>query len=98
MIPSSFNDWIIIDEIQKIPALLDEVHRLIENRRLRFALTGSSARKLRQRGVNLLAGRALSMHFHPLTAPELGSDFDLKHSIMFGQLPQVYTEKEPEKF
>ncbi len=58
-IPGDFKGWIIIDEIQKAPILLDEVHRLIETRGLRFILTGSSARKLKQKGVNLLAGRAL---------------------------------------
>ena len=67
----------MVDEIQRVPELLNEVHRLIELRRLRFVLTGSSARKLRQRGVNLLAGRALTRHLHPLMASELGSDFDL---------------------
>src|SRR4030042_3177250 len=53
--------WIVLDEIQKIPILLDEVHRLMESRRWRFALCGSSARKLRRGGVNLLAGRALTL-------------------------------------
>jgi len=55
-------DWAILDEIQKIPALLDEVHRLMETRRLRFALCGSSARKLKRGGANLLAGRAVLRH------------------------------------
>ena len=56
MIPGDYHGWIVIDEIQKVPALLDEVHRLIESRKLRFVLTGSSARKLRRSGVNLLGG------------------------------------------
>ena len=64
-IPPSYQDWVIIDEVQKIPAILNEVHRLIEKRQLRFILTGSSARKLKQQGVNLLAGRALTYHMHP---------------------------------
>ncbi len=73
MIPDGFPDWVIIDEIQKIPPLLDEVHRLIEKRGLRFILTGSSARKLRRGGVNLLGGRALTLRMYPLTAAELKS-------------------------
>ena len=70
----------MVDEVQRVPELLNELHRLIEGRRLRFVLTGSSARKLRGQGVNLLAGRALTRHLHPLTAAELGSDFDLERS------------------
>ena len=80
-LPPGHRGWVIVDEVQKIPALLDEVHRLIERRRLKFALTGSSARKLRRRGVNLLAGRALSLTMHPLTRVELGDSFDLRHSL-----------------
>ena len=91
-------DRIVIDEIQRIPALLDEVHRLIERRRWRFALTGSSARKLRRGGVNLLAGRARNATMHPLTAAELGDAFDLTHSVRFGQLPSAYVEKDPKAY
>jgi uncharacterized protein len=86
--------WVIIDEVQKVPALLDEVHRLIENRGLRFALTGSSARKLRRGGVNLLAGRAATLRLHPLTAKELGGEFDLAWSLAHGHLPIVQTERD----
>src|SRR5436309_3385193 len=86
---------VALDEIQRLPALLDEVHRLIETRRWRFALTGSSARKLRRGGVNLLAGRARTLTMHPLTAHELGSSFKLSHSIRFGQLPTVYVADDP---
>jgi predicted AAA+ superfamily ATPase len=89
---------IVIDEIQRIPALLDEVHRLIERRRWRFALTGSSARKLRRGGVNLLAGRARTLAMHPLTAAELGDRFDLRHSVRYGQLPSVYVESDPRQY
>src|SRR5262249_28085862 len=74
-IPKNCQQWIIIDEIQRIPALLNEVHRLIEQDKLRFVLTGSSARSLRKKGVNLLAGRALVYHMHPLVAQELGDQF-----------------------
>jgi len=81
---------VIIDEIQKLPALLDEVHRLIETRRVWFILTGSSARKLRRSGVNLLGGRAIVKHFHPLTAAELGGAFDLAKALRYGLLPTLY--------
>ena len=89
---------IVLDEIQRIPTLLDEVHRLIERRRWRFALTGSSARKLRRGGVNLLAGRARTLAMHPLTAAELGDRFDLQHSLRYGQLPSVYVESDPKQY
>ncbi len=98
MIPVGFKGWIIIDEVQKIPELLDEVHRLIENKKHKFVLTGSSARKLRRKGYNLLAGRALSKHMHPLTPEEIGSDFDFKHSLRYGCLPSAYTESEPGEY
>ncbi len=64
---------VVIDEIQRLPELLNEVHRLIETRGLRFLLTGSSARKLRRGGVNLLGGRARTKYLHPLTYKELGN-------------------------
>lgn len=95
LIPASHSDWVVVDEVQRVPALLDEVHRLIEGRRLRFALTGSSARKLRRGGVNLLAGRALTRFMHPLTAQELGTDFDLGRAARFGGLPFACTTDAP---
>jgi len=97
-IPKDFNDWVIIDEVQRIPELLNEIHRLIEKSKYKFILTGSSARKIRRKGVNLLAGRALSYHLYPLTAAELADDFNLNHSLSFGQLPCVYTEKDPKAY
>lgn len=97
-IPPGHRGWVIVDEVQKVPALLDEVHRLIERRRLRFGLTGSSARKLRGRGVNLLAGRALSLTMHPLTRVELGDAFDLRRSLQYGQLPAAYVDDDPRAF
>ena len=97
-IPNSFRQWIIIDEIQKIPALLDEVHRLIEKRKLKFVLTGSSARKLKTKNVNLLAGRAFTEYMYPLTVEELKGDFSLKKSLSYGHLPMVYQTKYPKKF
>lgn len=87
LIPSGFKDWIIIDEVQKIPELLDEVHRLIELSKLRFILTGSSARKLRKKGVNLLAGRALNRFMHPLTIEEMKEDYSLQKTLKSGFLP-----------
>jgi predicted AAA+ superfamily ATPase len=97
-IPPDFSDWVIIDEVQRVPDLLSEVHRQIENRHVKFILTGSSARKLRRKGVNLLGGRALTLHMHPLTAKELGDDFKLDHSLKFGQLPCAYTESDPKRY
>jgi predicted AAA+ superfamily ATPase len=97
-IPVGYEDWVVVDEVQRVPELLNEVHRLIETRRLRFALTGSSARKLRRRGVNLLAGRAVTRHMHPLTALELGSDFDLARALRWGCLPLAVTSENPQDY
>lgn len=97
-IPKGFRDWIVIDEIQKIPQLLDEVHRLIENNHYKFILTGSSARKLRRGGVNLLAGRALVRSMHPLTTAELGHDFNLKEYLEFGGLPAVFAAQDKKNY
>jgi Predicted ATPase (AAA+ superfamily) len=87
---------IIINEIQKIPALLDEVHHLIEATDMRFILTGSSARKLKRSGVNLLAGRAWQANLFPLVSTEI-DDFDLHRYLRFGGLPQVYASDFPEE-
>ena len=87
----------VIDEIQKLPNLLDEVHRLIEERGFRFLLTGSSARKLRKKGVNLLGGRARVKRLHPFSAAELGDLFELDHAVNFGMLPSVWFAGEPEE-
>ena len=86
--------WIVIDEIQKLPALLDEAHRLIENRQWRFLLTGSSSRKLGRQGVNLLAGRAWNQHLYPLTWKEI-PDFNLIRHLRYGGLPAVHLSREP---
>lgn len=87
LIPPRYDGWIIIDEVQRVPMLLNEVHRLIEERGWRFIMTGSSARTLRRSGVNLLAGRARRYHLYPLTAEELGSDFELERSLEHGHMP-----------
>ncbi|MBM4329832.1 MAG: ATP-binding protein [Deltaproteobacteria bacterium] len=86
--------WVVLDEIQKIPPLLDEVHRLMELKRWRFALCGSSARKLRRGGANLLAGRALTLSMESFSAAELGDEFDLDFALNWGQLPFVRNEPE----
>jgi len=98
LIPNNFKDWVIIDEVQRIPELLNEVHRLIEKYRYRFILTGSSPRKIRRKGVNLLAGRALGYNLYPLTAVELGEDFNLSRSLTYGELPSVYIEADPRSY
>jgi predicted AAA+ superfamily ATPase len=82
---------IFVDEVQRVPELLDEVHRLIENRKVRFLLTGSSVRKLKRGGANLLAGRASTRRLHPLTIAEQGDRFDLERTLRFGSLPAVVT-------
>ncbi len=89
---------ILIDEIQKVPNLLNTVHRLIEEKKYNFLLTGSSARKLRSKGVNLLAGRAYSKNFHPLTILELKADFNLNFSLEFGFLPAIFSEPSPKDY
>lgn len=86
--------WVVIDEIQKIPALLDEVHRLMEKKRWRFALCGSSARKLRRGGVNLLGGRAITRNLDAFSYAELNDAFDLDFSLQWGLLPWVQLGKE----
>ena len=91
---------IIVDEIQKAPSLLDEVHRLIESnrqRRLQFVLTGSSARKLKRAGADLLAGRAILKTLHPFLASELGHRFDFARSLQLGMLPLVLWAANPEE-
>lgn len=87
---------IVVDEVQKIPALLGVIHSLIEQKKgFRFVLTGSSARKLKREGVNLLAGRAVMRHLHPFMAAELGDKFALDDALRFGLLPVVYASQEP---
>lgn len=81
--------WLVIDEIQKVPALLDHVHRTIENSKIKFALTGSSARKLKRGHANLLAGRAIAHFLYPLTSFEIGKEFSLNNYLAFGGLPKV---------
>jgi predicted AAA+ superfamily ATPase len=88
---------IIVDEIQKAPQLLEVVHSLIEEKKgYQFVMTGSSARKLRRAGVNLLAGRALMKHMHPFIAAELKSRFDLTNALKTGLIPLVMDNADPQ--
>ncbi len=87
---------VVIDEIQRLPELLDEIHLMIEQDGLRFLLTGSSARRLKEKGVNLLGGRARQLRLHPLTYIELGDDlFDLRKALNRGLLPSIYLSDNP---
>jgi predicted AAA+ superfamily ATPase len=86
---------VVIDEIQRLPELLNEVHRAIEKGGRRFLLTGSSARKLRRGGINPLGGRARTKYLHPLTSKELGDQFDLQRAIERGLLPSIYFSDDP---
>ena len=88
---------VVIDEIQKLPVLLNEVHLMIERHGVRFLLTGSSARSLRRKGVNLLGGRARARTLHPLTRHELGARFDLHRALEYGLLPSVYFSDAPDE-
>ena len=86
---------IVIDEVQKVPALLDEVHWLIENRRLRFGLCGSSARRVKRGHANLLGGRALRFELLGLVSKEIGRDFDVVRAVNHGFLPRHYLSDRP---
>lgn len=90
--------WVLIDEIQRAPALLDLVHHHIEKQKIKFALTGSSARKLRHGSANLLAGRAFTYELFPLTFIELEDQFNLHDALRWGTLPRLYSlENETDK-
>lgn len=86
--------YIVIDEIQKIPELLDLVHLLIEREKIHFLLTGSSSRKLKRKNINLLAGRAWNAELFPLSYIEI-PEFSLKNRLLHGSLPYVYLSSEP---
>ena len=92
------SSWVVLDEVQKVPLLLNEVQRLMEDCGLRFILCGSSARKLRRSGVNLLAGRAIDTRMFPLVSAELGKDFDVSTAITTGMLPLAVTGTDPTGF
>ena len=86
---------VVVDEIQKVPALLDEIHWLMENRGICFALCGSSARKVRRGAANLLGGRALRYQLHGLTGAEVGPEFDLDRLLNHGYLPRIFGSERP---
>lgn len=88
---------VVIDEVQKVPALLDEVQWLMERRRVAFALCGSSTRKVRRGGANLLGGRAIRYELFGLTAEELGEAFDLDRVLNHGFLPRIYVAERPQR-
>ncbi len=90
LIAASNAKWVVIDEVQKVPKLLDVVHREIEKNKIKFALTGSSARKLKRGGANLLAGRAFVYNLFPFTAEELGDRFVLDQALQWGTLPKLF--------
>lgn len=90
-------DFVVIDEVQKIPALLDEVHWLHENRNIQFGLCGSSARKVKRGQANLLGGRALRYELLGLTSSELGADWDLNRMLNHGYLPRIYLSSQPQR-
>jgi len=86
-------EWIIIDEIQRCPKLLNIVHKLIEEKKQKFALTGSSSRKIKRGGANLLAGRAFVNVLYPFTSLELKNNFDLTEALHWGSLPKIFELK-----
>ena len=89
--------FVVIDEIQKVPQLLDEVHWLHENRGIQFALCGSSARKVKRGAANLLGGRAVRYELSGLVSAELGNDWDLVRMLNHGYLPRIYLSKAPNR-
>ena len=94
---NSSPEWIVIDEVQKVPRILDIVHSLIESRKQKFILTGSSARKLKRGGANLLAGRAFVYDLFPFVTHEIGPDYNLPLLLQFGSLPKVVTTESPDE-
>ncbi len=94
--PENRRKRVVIDEIQKFPRLLDVAHRQIQKRKRQFVFTGSSSRRLKQQGVNLLAGRAYVFNLYPFTTAELGKAFDLKKALQWGTFPDAFLAPSPE--
>jgi predicted AAA+ superfamily ATPase len=88
---------VIIDEVQKVPQILDVVHKIMEERKIQFILTGSGARKLKKEGADLLGGRALYCRMHPFTANELGTSFSIEKALQTGLIPVVERSPQPSK-
>ena len=93
--PEHIHKRVVVDEVQKYPRLLDVVHQQIQQKKRQFILTGSSSRRLKQTGVNLLAGRAWTYHLYPFTSEELGDRFDLKKALQWGGLPEASLAEDP---
>ena len=87
--------WVVIDEVQKLPALLEQIHIILNKRKINFALTGSSSRKIKRGGADMLAGRAWTYQLYPFTYHELGAAFDLEAALNWGTLPQASTLSDP---
>ena len=94
VLASDRSRWVVVDEIQRVPVLLNEVHSLIESHGYKFALTGSSARKLKRDHANLLAGRALVLGLFPLVQSEYGEEINIEEAMSFGTLPIVVDDKD----
>lgn len=92
------NSWVVLDEVQKVPSLLDEVHRLIEEKKVRFLLCGSSARKLKRGGANLLAGRAVKLEMFPLVTAEVSQVLSLEKICRYGMLPMALDAENPQAY
>jgi len=90
--------WAVIDEVQKVPQLLDEVHRLMEERHLKFILSGSSARKLKRGGANLLAGRAKMQQMFPLVSAEVDFRINVPEAFQFGMMPMAFASDDPASY
>ena len=90
-------EWVVIDEVQRAPKVLDVVHQMMESTKIKFALTGSSARKLKRGGANLLAGRAFVYHLYPFTCSEMGEKFSLDETLLWGSLPKTLLLKTVEE-
>ncbi|MBM4222947.1 MAG: ATP-binding protein [Gammaproteobacteria bacterium] len=97
LVKSQDKKLIVIDEVQRLPWILNDVHSLIEEDGYRFLLTGSSGKKLKKAGTNLLAGRARVAQLHPLTFHELGDRFNIEHYLNYGGLPQIYLSDDPQE-
>ncbi|MBI2606297.1 MAG: ATP-binding protein [Deltaproteobacteria bacterium] len=94
--PENLKKIVVVDEVQKLPKLLDVVHLEIQRKKRQFILTGSSSRKLKQKGVNLLAGRASVYHLFPLSSLELKDQFNLQRALEWGGLPDAYLASPPD--
>ena len=92
------NEWVILDEVQKVPELMDEIHHLIEDQKINFILAGSSARKLKKQGANLLGGRAWVRELRGLVYPEMGKNFNLTTVLNRGTLPKIYDSENYSEF